>query len=315
MKKTILLLVALTIARIECSFAQDFTIGVIPDWQKLTYQGTHGAQQMKNITQWFVDHKKELNVVFVASLGDMTQGTFNATNYSADQWKRNTEALGILRSNGIPFSPCQGNHDPYVAINKYFPASYFENEPYWGGSLNGKIENSYYKFEAAGMKFILLTTQWAKSSSVNSWADKILKENSDRRAIFVSHSGLSQIVTNDTYLVDAIVRKHDNIFLGLMGHLCETGGEENWTTVSAGGNTQRLIRTDYQCQYVNGEPASIVRYYTFKPEEDRVYAHTYDLRAQAWVTNNSSQFSFHYDMEPADKQGAEKQRSEPISKP
>ena len=142
MRRTIILLVALAIIRTESSFAQDFTIGVIPDWQKLTYLGTDGAQQMKNITQWFVDHKKELNIVFVASLGDMSQGTFDATNCSAAQWTRNKEALAILRANGIPFSPCQGNHDPYVAINKHFPVSYFENEPYWGGSMNGKIENS-----------------------------------------------------------------------------------------------------------------------------------------------------------------------------
>ena len=142
MKKTITLIFALLMIWSECTFAQDFTIGVIPDWQKLTYLGTDGAQQMKNITQWFVDHKQELNIIFVAILGDMTQGTYNDTTYSADQWNRNVEALSILRSFGIPFSPSKGNHDPYLAINKYFPVSYFENEPYWGGSMNGKIENA-----------------------------------------------------------------------------------------------------------------------------------------------------------------------------
>ena len=50
-KKNITLLFALLITWSEWTFAQDFTIGVIPDWQKLTYLGTDGAQQMKNITQ------------------------------------------------------------------------------------------------------------------------------------------------------------------------------------------------------------------------------------------------------------------------
>jgi len=267
-------LVALLIFVRGFIFAQDFTIAVIPDWQKLTYLGTDGAQQMKNITQWFVDHKQELNIVFVANLGDMTQGTYNSDSYSSDQWDRNVNALAILRNNGIPFSPNQGNHDPYVAINKYFPVSYFENEPYWGGSMDGKIENSYYTFEASGMRYILLTTQWEKSISVNAWANNIFKANSDRRAIFVNHGGLSTVVDNG-YLIEPIVRQNDNIFLGVMGHL---SGEEFNKFTSIGGKTQCCIRTDYQDSDVNNIPAAMFRYYTFKPNKDSVYVYTYDPR-------------------------------------
>ena len=164
--------------------------------------------------------------------------------------------------------------------------------------MNGNIENAYYFFEASGMKFILLTTQWAKSSSVNSWANNVFDQYSDRRAIFVSHSGLSREVINDTYLVDSIVIKNDNIFLGLMGHLCESTGEEYWTTTSKGGNTQHLIRSDYQCRQIDDIQAAMLRYYTFKPKEDRVYAYTYNIRTQSWETDANSQFSFYYDMKP-----------------
>lgn len=59
----------------------------------------------------------------------------------------------------------------------------------------------------------------------------------------------------------------------------------------------------------------MLRYYTFKPKEDRVHAYTYDLRTQSWETNESSQFSFLYDMEPADKTVAGQQHSVPSSKP
>jgi hypothetical protein len=277
--------------------ARPFTIGVIPDWQNLTYTGKESAERMKDIARFFVDRKQDLNVVFVTSVGDMTEGQFNSAKYSENQWKKNKDALGILRDNGIPFSPCQGNHDPYVAINKYFPVSDFENQPYWGGSMNGGIENAYYLFEAGGMKFILLTTQWEKSDSVNTWANSVFEQYSSRRAVFVSHSGFSQVKGN-AYLVDPIVRKHDNIFLATQGHLCEANGEEYWTTASAGGNMQHLIRTDYQCRDVNDIPAAMLRYYTFKPEENRVYAYTYDIRTQSYETDESSQFSFHYEMKP-----------------
>jgi hypothetical protein len=295
------LLVSLTI--LMCTTAgctrrlSNFTIAVIPDWQKLTFLGKDGAQRMKDITQWLVDHKQELNIVFVASLGDMTQGTYNSADYSSNQWKRNTDALGILRANGIPFSPCQGNHDPYVAINQYFPVSDFENQPYWGGSMNGSIENAYYLFEAGNMKFILLTTQWEKSSRVNDWANAVFNQYSSRRAIFVNHGGLCQ-VNHNTYLVDSIIKQHDNIFLGVMGHLCETEGEMYWTTTSPSGSPQHLIMTDYQCRGTNDKPAAMFRYYTFKPDEDRVYAYTYNIRTQSCETDASSQFSFYYDMDP-----------------
>ncbi len=301
MSKRIIIIFALFISWTTCIKAQDFTIGVIPDWQKLTYLGTDGAEQMKAICQWFVDHKKELNIVFVASLGDMSQGNYKDTTYSTDQWKRNIEALSLLRAANIPFSPNQGNHDPAVALNKYFPVSYFEKEKYWGGSMNGKIENAYYFFKTSGMKFMVLNTQWQKNIDVNKWANKTLDKYKKYRTIYITHSGISKEVVNDTYLVDSIVRKHDNIFLANMGHLCESEGEEYWKTTSVGGKTQHLIRTDYQCRNVKNIPASMFRYYTFKPNENKVYAYTYNLRTQAYETDADSQFSFDYEMKPLKK--------------
>lgn len=298
MKQLITFIIALLFFWNKIATAQDFTIGVIPDWQKLTYMGTDGAQMMQGICQWFANHKKELNLVFVASLGDMSQGNFSDTTYSNDQWKRNVDALSILRANKIPFSPNQGNHDPYVAINKYFPVSYFEKENYWGGSMNGKIENAYYLFKAGGMKFIVLNTQWEKSSKVNAWANRIFKKFNNHRAIYITHSGVSKVVKNDGYLMDSIVRKNDNIFLATMGHLCETDGEEYWTTTSEGGKTQHLLRTDYQCRFVDKIPGAMFRYYTFKPKENRVYTYTYNLRTQSYETDENSQFSFYYPMSP-----------------
>jgi hypothetical protein len=48
-------------------------------------------------------------------------------------------------------------------------------------------------------------------------------------------------------------------------------------------------------------PASFLRYYTFKPNEDRVYAYTFNLRTKSYETDSNSQFPFYYDMEPLQK--------------
>ena len=95
-------------------------------------------------------------------------------------------------------------------------------------------------------------------------------------------------------MVDAIVRQNDNIFLGVMGHL---SGEELNKYTSVGGKTQYCIRTDYQDSDVDNIPAAMFRYYTFKPNKDSVYAYTYDLSTQSYITGASSQFSFYYPME------------------
>ena len=51
----------------------DFTIGFIPDTQNLS-ETDEGGQLITEMNQFFVDNKEKLNVIFVASLGDMAQG-------------------------------------------------------------------------------------------------------------------------------------------------------------------------------------------------------------------------------------------------
>ncbi len=110
MKKIILLTLACLQFLSFYAFAQ-FTIGVIPDTQKLTSSEFGDPdelfERMKDIARWYADHKEELNIVFVTHLGDMTEDKDVAI-----QWQRNIEAWQILINAGIPFAPCQGNQYP-----------------------------------------------------------------------------------------------------------------------------------------------------------------------------------------------------------
>ena len=90
----------------------DFTIGVIPDTQNMAEDDTE-AQKIMKMLKYFVDKKDELNVVFVVSMGDMTQ------NKNIDsEWQRLKNAYDQLTEAGIPFAPCHGNHDGSPGINK-----------------------------------------------------------------------------------------------------------------------------------------------------------------------------------------------------
>ena len=120
----------------------DFTIVVLGDTQYLT-ESENGGEILKRMTRFIPDRKEELNIVFVASNGDMTK------NKDVDaEWSRIRAAYDVLYpAAGIPYAHSLGNHDAPASINKWFPVSEFENRPYWGGHFNG-IENAYYLFNA-----------------------------------------------------------------------------------------------------------------------------------------------------------------------
>ena len=98
------------------SFA-DFTIGVLGDTQYLS-QSDNGGDMMNRMTRFFIDRKEELNIVFVTSNGDMTND-----GDVQEQWQRAVMAYELLWEAGIPYAPCQGNHDSLGYLNNYFPAS------------------------------------------------------------------------------------------------------------------------------------------------------------------------------------------------
>jgi hypothetical protein len=260
----------------------DFTIGVIPDTQRLS-ETNSGGELIKAMNRFFVDRKDELNVVFVAALGDMTENSYNS------EWTRVKAAYDVYLPAGIPFAPCHGNHDDISDINAWFPVSDFENTPAWGGSRNGGIENAYYLFSVEGMNFVLVMIEYTPSNNDINWANDIFEQYEDRRGIVASHDIWASNIESD------VIKQNDNIFMSVQGH--RTGfddGEHHWTTTSPCGHTQHQILTDYQARPNKG---AIIRYYTFKPAEDKIYAFTYNITEEAYEVDNTSQFSFDYDME------------------
>jgi hypothetical protein len=264
----------------------DFTFGVIPDTQTMAEKET-GEAQVAEMLKFFVDKKEELNLVFVASLGDMTENT------NDEEWGKIESAYQQFFDAGIPFAPCQGNHDTSDGINKFFPVSKFENSVTWGGSLNDKIENAYYLFSAEGMDFVLVVfNDWeynADNGEDIEWANSVFERYPERRGIFAAHW-----VEEGDKKEQQILLKHDNIFMSVSGHRVPPR-EQHWTTTSPNGSTQNHMETDYQFDENDG---ATVRYYTFKPEEDQVCAFTYNVPGAVYETDDDSEFCFVYDMDP-----------------
>ncbi|MDA3890128.1 MAG: carbohydrate-binding protein [Salinivirgaceae bacterium] len=270
--------------------AKSFTFGTIPDTQNLS-ENDGDASRITKITQWFVDNREALDINFVASLGDMTQwGAY-------DQWVRVRRSYDVLKDAGMPYAPCEGNHDPDrdgFGLNTFFPESEFLGTSTYGGSKDGDMKNAYYLFTESGMDFIIVVIQTHDNhvgyydwESIE-WANNILTQHADRRAILVTHDFFEE-----KGLINDVITQHDNLFLAVCGHSCAK--EVRWTEQSPSGNTVNCIMTDYQCE--QGNKAAVLRYYTFKPDEDKIYAYTYDAVNNTYFTGEGSEFVIDYGME------------------
>ena len=299
----VLIFLAIVFVKLRINETQaNFTLVFIPDTQKLSSDEEFGDpkrpellfSRMKAMATWIADHKDSLNILFVAHLGDMTED-----HDGEIQWERNVDTWIILNEAGIPLIPCHGNHDSISALNEYFPVREYQANEFWGGSMNGGIENAYYLFEENQMKFILVLRQFGPDKEVDEWVNDVFSKYSERRGIFITHNGMSQM-KGGTHHVENILKKHDNIFMAHMGHVTKNNGNEYWISNSSNGKDQHILRANYQNRIdssLSATPMAILRYYTFKPNENKIFAYTYNVTTGSYYKDPDHQFSISDNMD------------------
>ncbi len=278
---------------------EDFTLAVLPDTQlySKTYLTIFGIQ-----TQWIVDHQSELDIAFVAHLGDMVDD-WNVPR----QWDVANAAMSKLEPPGIAYGIGIGNcdEDNYgvppatTFFNKYFPASRFAGRPYYGGAYNGDNANSYQIFSAGGLDFIVidlkfnLSTVPTESQAVLAWAHNLLQTYPNRRAIVITHNLLStsNVFSNDGLNIYNALKDSPNLFLMMGGHL-DTEGMR--TDPGTDGHTIYSLRSDYQTRPNGGN--GWLRLLRFSPETNKIYVTTYSPYLDQYETDADSQFSLAYNM-------------------
>lgn len=277
----------------------DFTIVALPDTQMYTANDT-GI--FENQTQWIANHLISNNIAFVTHLGDMV----NDYNIS-DEWDIADTAMSILESAAIPYGITVGNCDMSKngvppdpsTFNLYFPYSRFTGRPYYGGAYNNNNANSYQLFSVSGMDFIVIHFEFNVSSDPNhaaimNWADNLLKTNSTRRAIVVTHDLLSYSSTFDPdgSLIYNELKDNPNLFLLLGGHLDDEGRRQDLGT---DGHTIYSLRSDYQDTRPNGGNG-LLRLLVFSPDTNKINVFTYSPYVNQYETDSTSQFSLDYNM-------------------
>ena len=113
------------------------------------------------------------------------------------------------------------------------------------------------------------------------WIKGILRLYPDRMVILATHD-----IWTSSKVRDQIISQHDNIVLTNAGHICR---EKHFIENGPGGGVSNNFVTDYQCDKIE---IMLLRFYVFKPLEDKVYFYTYSPITNEFEEDGSSQGSF-----------------------
>ena len=215
---------------------------------------------------------------------------------------------------------CLGNHDMgfekadnkyggNIGVNRtthfntYFPREKFAERAEFGGTFPpDRHDNSWYHFEAAGMKFLIVALECKPRDEVLDWANKVVSKHPDHRIIVLTHAYMTASKSRNTGGMKAkgnigeqiwqkFVRKHKNIFMVLCGH---HAGEAVLTSAGDHGNKVHQVLSDYQ--HLNNGGESWLRYMVFKPGANKISIHTYNPALDKFKKGPSSRFDLDYPM-------------------
>lgn len=301
---------------------KSFTIAVLPDTQfycdtRLKLSAKWGNGDLRRYfleqTRWVRDNRKRLNIAFLVHEGDIVQTD------APEEWAIAKKAMSVLDGK-VSYCMCLGNHDMgfekadnkyggNIAVNRttkfnqYFPREHFANRSEFGGTFPpDRHDNSWYHFEAAGMKFLIVALEYHPRDEVLDWANRTVAEHPDHRVIVLTHAYLKKNRTRITKRVklkgnsgeqmwQKFVRKHRNIFMVLCGHI---SGEAVLTSAGDHGNSVHQVLSDYQ--HLNNGGESWLRYMVFQPEANKIRIYTYNPALERFMNGNSSRFDLDYPM-------------------
>ena len=299
--------------------APDFTVVAIPDTQHYVDDPGRAATFTAQ-TNWIVNNRVTKNIVFASHLGDITEHQ----DQFIVEWQRADTSLQVLEANGVPYGMSPGNHDQYPSgvanfYDQFFPPSRFLGNPWYGGYLGAEAgetnrlnKDNYELFSVGGLDFLVIHIETDWPSYAVTWADKIIKRYPNRRVILSTHAflntssarptstqfGRSDGGTSAEAVWQQLIRPNCNVFMVINGHY---PGEGRRTDPNNCGQPVHQVLTDYQSLTNGGD--GWLRYYTFKPSENKIYAYTYSPTrnggAGQFDTKASSQFTLDYAMQGA----------------
>ncbi len=284
-----------------------FSIIVMPDTQNYADvgRGIPGfSRHFYGQTVWIRDNAEALNVAMVAHVGDIVQTDAPTEWEIADKAFKTIEGV-------VPYILSQGNHDVRVGKGKtretrmdgYFPPSRFEKRPWYGGHYGKGNVSSYALFEAGGMRFLIISLEFAPRDEVLAWANGVVAKHPGRRTIVVTHGyldngrriarlamGYQWKGNSAEQLWQKFVSQHKNIFMVLSGHAV------NCRLPSTGKHANAVLQVQSNYQFLPEGGQGYLRVMKFVPSENRIDVTTYSPTLKRHATTPTDAFSLSYEM-------------------
>lgn len=269
-----------------------FTLAVMPDTQFLYWgsQDSVNRAPQEASFRYIVDNSAnpDLNIVFMAHLGDLTQDADPLSFQQVDQ------AFAVLDAHGAAYSVLAGNHDvsgddsrgdtPY--LRTLGPQRFRHAKTFAGADPSGY--NTAHVFQAAGRSWLLLALDWRTSDQGFSWARDVIRAHPRLPVILTTHDLVYSTYDDNVFpyesgdpennallsdhgrtIWDELIDDHDQIFLTLNGHYWPAG---RTTLKNAHGNDVHLHIANYQNRYFGG--GGMIRLYHFDLARDTIDVET-----------------------------------------
>ncbi|MCK5628240.1 metallophosphoesterase [Candidatus Bathyarchaeota archaeon] len=273
--------------------AENFTIIVLPDTQ---YYSESYPEIFDNQTQWIIENKEVMNIVFVTHLGDLVDHS-----YSETEWENANNSISKLDGQ-VPYGVLPGNHDVggLSVFNTYFGIDRFNSESWYGGAYQGDNTNNYQLFSAGGDQYLIIHLQYNPSEDILAWAGAVVDSHPNRRVIVSTHEYLagswlfwrsSRRSSIGNRVWNNFVKQHaDQIFLVLCGH----EWEEISRTDEVNGFVVHQVLSDYQSREKGGN--GWLRILEFSPSQDKIFVRTFSPYLNGFEFDSNSEFTLGYDM-------------------
>jgi hypothetical protein len=275
----------------ENHVSKSFTIIALPDTQH--YSSSY-PEIFSNQTQWIVDNKDKLHIVYVGHEGDIVNKARSIT-----QWQRADTSMSYLEdpistglSDGIPYSVVRGNHDIGQNFDKYFGITRFNGRDYYGDHYSDNNQNNYVLFEFEDYQYISISLDYDPDVDELNWAESILQNHSERKAIIISHSILDNPEgdwTKPGINIYNKVKNHTNVFLMLCGHRHYEARRKDLYN----GTIIHTVLADFQ-DYSHGGDGWL-RIMEVFPETNKIKVKTYSPYLNQYKTDPDSEFTLRYD--------------------
>lgn len=292
-----------------------WTLAVLPDTQ--VYSASYPDLFMDQ-ARWIAANRDRRNITYVLQLGDVTNN--NLTN----QWAVAKDALALLDGQ-VPYAIAPGNHDygpsgstasRTTFLNDYFPPARFVSWPTFGGVKDpGRLDNSYHRFSADGVDWLILALEFGPRHAVVAWANSIIAQHPNHKIILITHAylyddntrydwatkGTAQSWNPHAYttagdaegtndgeeLWQKLVRQHPNFVMVLSGHVLNDGLGRR-TSLGDHGNTVHEMLVNYQMEPMGGQ--ACLRLLEFLPDGITVRVTAYSPFSGTYKTDPQNQF-------------------------